>query len=89
MLEGTLGTMYRALAIFTTAAVFASTACTDPEQPNGPPPCTDDFCLDTPPRIEIEPNSKVLTVLENELQIGQSTERAQWIVRSGARFPAP
>ncbi len=57
--------------------------CPDPDEGTGPPPCTDSFCLDKPPKIEIEPSSKILTILENEVEIGSSVDRAIRVINTG------
>lgn len=55
-----------------------------PEQPIvGPPPCDDDFCLDKPPRIEIEPNSKVLSIVASEVEVGKSLTRPIRVINTG------
>jgi len=65
------------------AACLSLTACPDEDPNQGPPPCTDDFCLDTPPKIEVEPSSKVLTILENEVEIGASVDRPIRVINTG------
>jgi hypothetical protein len=54
-----------------------------PDDPGAGPICTDDFCLDDPPRLEIEPSSRVLTIIETAVEVGASVDRPIRVVNTG------
>ena len=70
-----------ALSVFVLAYAGQYAACSDDPGPD--PECVGDFCLLTPPKIEVQPSSRQVSVAENGLEAGDSVEKTIRVVNTG------